>query len=158
VLLESLRGYTGTVVFVSHDRYFIDNLATRIFEIEEGHVHVYPGNYEDYLWRKGGGSSPIVSNGTSDVAPEPVLPPASVEPKKRVNPMKVEKLKTRLREMEQRVAELESEIQQHEAALADFKSAEETIRITAALEASRKDLEQSVAKWEELSAQMETPA
>jgi ABC-type lipoprotein export system ATPase subunit len=45
----------GTVVFVSHDRYFIDNLAaTRIFEIEDGHVHVYPGNYEDYLWRKAG--------------------------------------------------------------------------------------------------------
>ena len=49
-----LRKYTGTVVFVSHDRYFIDNLATRIFEIEDGHVHVYPGNYEDYLWRKAG--------------------------------------------------------------------------------------------------------
>jgi ATP-binding cassette subfamily F protein 3 len=158
VLLESLRGYTGTVVFVSHDRYFIDNLATRIFEIEDGHVHVYPGNYEDYLWRKGGGSSPIVSNGTPSAAPEPELPPASNEPKKRVNPMKLEKLKTRLREVEQRVAELESEIQQHEAALADFKSAEETIRITAALEDRRKHLEQSVAKWEELSAQMETPA
>src|SRR5205823_12374876 len=54
VLLESLRDYTGTIVFVSHDRYFIDNLATRVFEIEEGHVHVYPGNYEDYLWRKQG--------------------------------------------------------------------------------------------------------
>ncbi len=158
VLLESLRGYTGTVVFVSHDRYFIDNLATRVFEIEDGHVHVYPGNYEDYLWRKSGGSSPVVSNGTSFVAPEPELSPASAEPKKRVNPMKVEKLKTRLREVEQRVAELESEIQQHEASLADFKSAEETIRITAALEARRKDLEQSVAKWEELSAQMEAPA
>jgi ATP-binding cassette subfamily F protein 3 len=158
VLLESLRGYTGTVVFVSHDRYFIDNLATRIFEIEDGHVHVYPGNYEDYLWRKGGGSSPIVSNETSAVAPGPELPPASAEPKKRVNPMKVEKLKTRLREVEQRVAELESEIQQHEAALADFKSAEETVRVSAALEARRKDLEQNVAKWEELSAEMETPA
>jgi len=158
VLLESLRGYTGTVVFVSHDRYFIDNLATRVFEIEDGHVHVYPGNYEDYLWRKGGGSSPIVSNGTHLAAPEPEVPAVSAEPKKRVNPMKLEKLKTRLREVEQRVAELESEIQQHEAALADFKSADETIRITAVLEARRKDLEQSVAKWEELSAQMETPA
>jgi ATP-binding cassette, subfamily F, member 3 len=157
VLLESLRGYTGTVVFVSHDRYFIDNLATRVFEIEEGHVHVYPGNYEDYLWRKSGGSSPVVSE--LHVAPGPEhIAVAAQEQKKRVNPMKIEKLKTRLREVEQRVAELESEIQQHEASLADFKSAEETIRITAALEARRKDLEQSVAKWEELSAQMETPA
>ena len=52
VLLEALMKYTGTVVFVSHDRYFIDKLATRVFEIGEGKVEIYPGNYEDYLWRK----------------------------------------------------------------------------------------------------------
>ena len=46
--------YTGTVVFVSHDRYFIDKLATRVFEIGDGKVEIYPGNYEDYLWRKQG--------------------------------------------------------------------------------------------------------
>src|ERR1700721_3070979 len=55
VLLEALMKYTGTVVFVSHDRYFIDNLATRVFEIGDGKVEIYPGNYEDYLWRTQGG-------------------------------------------------------------------------------------------------------
>src|ERR1700732_5329523 len=54
VLLEALMKYTGTVVFVSHDRYFIDKPATRVFEIGEGKVEIYPGNYEDYLWRKQG--------------------------------------------------------------------------------------------------------
>ena len=54
VLLEALAEFTGTVVFVSHDRYFIDKLATRVFEIEDGEVHIFPGNYEDYLWRKSG--------------------------------------------------------------------------------------------------------
>src|SRR5215468_6218052 len=54
ILLEALAGYTGTVVLVSHDRYFIDKLATRIFEIGDGRVEVYPGNYEDYRWRKEG--------------------------------------------------------------------------------------------------------
>ena len=52
VLLEALRKFTGTIVFVSHDRYFIDKLATRIFEIEGGKLEDYPGNYEDYLWQK----------------------------------------------------------------------------------------------------------
>jgi ATP-binding cassette, subfamily F, member 3 len=52
VLLEALMKYTGTVVFVSHDRYFIDKLATCVFEIGDGKVEIYPGNYEDYLWRK----------------------------------------------------------------------------------------------------------
>jgi ATP-binding cassette subfamily F protein 3 len=55
VLLTALMDYTGTVVFVSHDRYFIDKLATRVFEIGGGKVEVFPGNYEDYLWRKQGG-------------------------------------------------------------------------------------------------------
>jgi ATP-binding cassette, subfamily F, member 3 len=55
VLLNALMEYTGTVVFVSHDRYFIDKLATRVFEIGGGKVEIFPGNYEDYLWRKEGG-------------------------------------------------------------------------------------------------------
>ncbi len=54
VLLQSLQEFSGTVVFVSHDRYFIDRLATKVFEIAGGEVRVYPGNYEDYLWRKQG--------------------------------------------------------------------------------------------------------
>ena len=61
VLLTALQEYTGTVVFVSHDRYFIDKLATRIFEVEDGRVHVFPGNYEDYLWRKSGGPESLGS-------------------------------------------------------------------------------------------------
>ena len=52
VLLEALASYSGTVVFVSHDRYFIDRLATRVIEIEGGAVTPYEGNYEDYLRRK----------------------------------------------------------------------------------------------------------
>ncbi len=52
VLLDALAHYSGTVIFVSHDRYFIDRLATRVIEIESGAVTAYEGNYEDYLRRK----------------------------------------------------------------------------------------------------------
>jgi len=152
VLLEALSKYSGTVVFVSHDRYFIDKLATRIFEIEDGHVHVYPGNYEDYLWRKQGGPESVA-------APAPVEPtpaaPAHAEPKKRVNPMKLKKLQERLKQVEQQVATLESEIAQSEAALADFKSVEETMRLNQIVSARRSELESRVAEWEELSAEIE---
>ena len=41
-------------MFVSHDRYFIDNSPLAFFEIESGKLHDYPGNYEDYLWQKDG--------------------------------------------------------------------------------------------------------
>src|SRR5579864_1748772 len=83
VLLESLSKYSGTIVFVSHDRYFIDNLATRIFEIEDGHVHIFPGNYEDYLWRKAGGPEQIqAATATPASATNHDREPAA----KRVNP------------------------------------------------------------------------
>ena len=52
VLLEAIAAFSGTVVFVSHDRYFIDRLATRVIEVENGVITSYPGNYEDYLRKK----------------------------------------------------------------------------------------------------------
>ena len=72
--------------------------------------------------------------------------------------MKVQKMRGRLKEVEQQVAELESEIQQHETALAEFINVEETVRLNDLLTARRKELETRVAEWEELSAELETNA
>ncbi|RLB71912.1 MAG: ABC transporter ATP-binding protein [Deltaproteobacteria bacterium] len=52
ILLDSLKKYQGTIVFVSHDRYFVDALATRILEVGAGKVESYPGNYDDFLRKK----------------------------------------------------------------------------------------------------------
>jgi ATP-binding cassette subfamily F protein 3 len=52
VLLDALAAFSGTVIFVSHDRYFIDRLATRVLEVENGSVTSHEGNYEDYQRRK----------------------------------------------------------------------------------------------------------
>jgi ATP-binding cassette, subfamily F, member 3 len=155
VLLDSLRKYSGTVVFVSHDRYFIDNLAARVFEIEDGHVHVYPGNYEDYLWRKAGGPEQIQAQTAAAVAEEPEPVAVAVDSKKRVNPMKLQKLRNRLKEVEQEVASLESEIAQHDAALGEFKSVEETVRISELVAQRRKQLEARVGEWESVTAELE---
>ena len=54
VLLDTLRHYEGTLVFVSHDRYFVDQLATRVLEVGHGRVLSYPGNYGDFLRSKEG--------------------------------------------------------------------------------------------------------
>ncbi len=67
VLLDAIRNFTGTVLFVSHDRYFIDGLATRVFEVEDRRVHIYPGNYEDYLWRKQGGPEKVTEQITNSL-------------------------------------------------------------------------------------------
>src|SRR5208283_4543997 len=114
----------GTCVFVSHDRYFIDRLATRVFEVADGAVNIFPGNYEDYLWRKQNGAqameeslrasmgaSPAASSAVAvaEVVAEPIAEPASA-PKKRVNPMK-------RKQMAERLAKVEAEVSQTEAVI-----------------------------------------
>ena len=52
VLLEALEDYGGTLIIVSHDRYFVEKLATKIIEIGHGEAVVYPGTYTEFLWHK----------------------------------------------------------------------------------------------------------
>jgi ATP-binding cassette subfamily F protein 3 len=52
VLLDAIATFSGTVIFVSHDRYFIDRLATRVLEVENGAIMMYEGTYEDYTRKK----------------------------------------------------------------------------------------------------------
>src|SRR6185295_13201813 len=52
-LVEGLRGYDGTLIFVSHDRWFVSQLANRIFEISPRGINDFPGTYEEYLERLG---------------------------------------------------------------------------------------------------------
>jgi ATP-binding cassette subfamily F protein 3 len=52
VLLDALEDYGGTLVIVSHDRYFVEKLATKIIEIGHGRALVYPGTYSEFLWSK----------------------------------------------------------------------------------------------------------
>jgi len=52
VLLDALVDYGGTLIFVSHDRYFVERLATKVIEVGGGGVLVYPGTYKEFLWHK----------------------------------------------------------------------------------------------------------
>jgi ATP-binding cassette subfamily F protein 3 len=160
VLLQALAEFTGTVVFVSHDRYFIDKLATRVFEVADGAVTVFPGNYEDYLWRK---------EGKSVAAPEPVLeqalstprqslapaPPKPSQKPARLNPIKLRQMKERRREIEDEVTRLEVEIADYERALANFVNVDETIRLNGLLNARREDLANLMTEWEDVAQTIE---
>ena len=59
VLLDALEDYGGTLVFVSHDRYFVDKLATKVIEVGGGEAPLYPGGYEDFLYWKTHLASPL---------------------------------------------------------------------------------------------------
>ena len=141
VLLRALLDFTGTIVFVSHDRYFIDKLATHVYAVGGGRVDVYPGNYEEHLWRlerrgeqtaalpparagasvergiepppasNGAGSAQDVSEALRGALAQPKLSSARAQRAKRLNPLTAERLR-------QRANRIEDEIAAHEAAIA----------------------------------------
>jgi len=177
VLLEALMKYTGTVIFVSHDRYFIDKLATRVFEIGDGKVEIYPGNYEDYLWRKQGraavateiqkpsstlsppSSPPTNGKKASAVETRLAASPAATEPAeskgKRLNPIKRQQMEERLHEVEEAIARAETAISLCENQLLTFVSPEETQRQTQELASRKNELHKSMEEWEKLSGVLE---
>src|SRR5580698_6444638 len=157
VLLEALASYTGTVVFVSHDRYFIDRLATRVFEVEGGHVHVYPGNYEDYLYRKSGVAQVTQSNGLAEVAADKPQEAAAGKGR-RINPIKLRQLQERCSFVEEEIPRVESSIANAEGSLGVYESSEETQRLTKLLEDLRRQHSSLTAEWEDLVLQLEQQA
>ncbi len=170
VLLESLQKFSGTCVFVSHDRYFIDRLATRVFEVADGAVNIFPGNYEDYLWRKQNGAQELEASLRASVAAGPAsvavaeevaetAPEAASEtssgPRRRVNPLKRKQMTERLADLEIEVSQTEAIIAESEESLSRYVSNEETQRVSTLLEEKRRALETLESEWAELSEALE---
>jgi ATP-binding cassette subfamily F protein 3 len=184
VLLEAISGYSGTVVFVSHDRYFIDRLATRVLEIENGAITAYEGNYEDYLRRKEALAAPLEMGGHPERVGR-VQGPAVSQPVKqstpaattllieggyeetngvealpaartrRLNPIKQKQLKDRCVFLEEEIPRIEASIAHTEQQLGVYVSAVETQRLTTLAEELRAQLTALTAEWEDLMAQLE---
>ncbi len=160
VLLTALEEFQGTVVFVSHDRYFIDKLATRVFEVGNGEVHVFPGNYEDYQHRKNNlaAAEPTAAPQQSAKVRQAVSP-VEVPPKKesdndknrRLNPIKLRQMKDRQRSIEDEITRLEVEIADFETALSNFQSAQHSMDVAELLESRRTDMKALETEWEEVS-------
>lgn len=162
VLLEAIRAFTGTVLFVSHDRYFIDGLATRVFECEHGGVQVFPGNYEDYLWRKNGGPEKVVAAATEmqrmhlPVIETPALVASSTgSVAKKLNPLKLKAMQERVRFAEDEMPRMEERMGALEMELGSYVSAETSQRQQAELAALRREHASLMTEWEELSMQLE---
>jgi ATP-binding cassette subfamily F protein 3 len=169
VLLEALAEYTGTVVFVSHDRYFIDRLATRVFEIAGGEVNVFPGSYEDYLWRKEGKKIDLTLPGLPDLVGERApslqrhdtgpLPKAPATPStvksKRLNPIRLQQIKDRCREIEEQVARREAEIESYAQELTHFRSAADSVRLAKSIKQGREEVAWLMREWEDAAKVVE---
>ena len=123
ILEEALQNYTGTVLYVSHDRYFINQTATRILNLTEGGLNSYPGNYDDYIEKKdspsinsSGGFEPAVSSERAQQIPETpqktvgkddYLRQKEEQAKERKRQNQIKKVEKRIDEIETRLAELD---------------------------------------------------
>ena len=141
VLLEALAAFGGTLIFVSHDRYFVDRLATKVLDIGGGGAALYPGTYEEFRWsRTRAGAAPTPASPAPPVAatepssprtgarpgreaarkasaaPEPAArrtgPPSAAEHKRRQ--VKARRQERRTQALRKRIAELERRIAERE--------------------------------------------
>ena len=130
---------------------------------EDRRVHIYPGNYEDYLWRKQGGPENVSTSLASltEAAPaaveKPVIPDQKPAPPavKRLNPIKLKQLEERVRFAEEELPRLEETIAAAEEKMGVFSSAEESQRLATAVANARLRHAELLAEWEELSLQLE---
>jgi ATP-binding cassette subfamily F protein 3 len=109
-LEEALERFTGALVVVSHDRYFIDRVAENIILVEEGHAEVYAGNYTDLVERFKAGTA--IPEKVEVVHVQPVLPSAAAkqDPKAHVDRGEQRKREKRIKKIDEEVAALEERI------------------------------------------------
>ncbi|MDA7756536.1 ABC-F family ATP-binding cassette domain-containing protein [Opitutales bacterium] len=120
-VIQALRDYTGTLIFVSHDIHFIRALGKRTIRIESGKITDYAGNYDYYLWKSGSASAQTgLIEGLRDARPEQTShakngeKALSAKEKRRQRSQEREKKKAERRKLEDKVRKLEKEIMQLE--------------------------------------------
>jgi len=153
------------VVFVSHDRYFIDRLATRVLEVEGGAVTSHEGNYEDYLrWKSLADGSLSVESTAIEKPQEPAAKngngtgaeaDAAKERPRRLNPIKQKQMEERCAFLEEEVPRIEASIAHTEEQLGVYVSAAETERLIALAGELRAQLAAFTDEWEELMMLLE---
>lgn len=164
ILIQALQQYEGTVIVVSHDRYFLDNIANKIWFIEDQKIKEYPGTYQEYEeWAakrkvepKG---LPIAQPKKEENQPagrQGKPEPVKVQPSENKQ-QQLKKMNQDLSKMEEQISVLEKAVKDMEAALADEKIYNDAgkLKETNATYSQKKDeLKQTQLKWEELAEQI----
>ncbi|MCF2661100.1 ribosomal protection-like ABC-F family protein [Pseudoflavonifractor phocaeensis] len=145
---EAVEEYEGNLLFVSHDRYFIDRFATRIWMLEDGHITDFKGTYQEYLAAKQ----------RQKLAAAAPAPAAKEEPKKEKpkRPGGTKELEKQVNAAERAVAKAEE--QMYDLSLQIEEAASDYLKLQELYE-QREALEEEILKlygnWESLSAQLE---
>jgi len=152
ILIQALKQYEGTFIVVSHDRYLLDNVANKIWFIEDQKIKAYPGTYKEYEeWQAGRKESDRSSNKETKVKKEK----KEVKPEaKQVQVKNSPNLNKDLERLEADILQVEKEINKFENELADpaiYNAKDKLSEITALYQAEKKRLSDLQNKWEELA-------
>ena len=142
ILEDALDGFEGTILFISHDRYFINKIANKILDFHSTHSQMIDGNYDDYLSRKY--QETIVNQ------PKQVSTNREDMMKKRRLEADIKKLEQKIQDLETELSNLQTELQSEEI-INDYVAYNE---LTEKITSIEEELETTMEKWEELSLQL----
>jgi ATP-binding cassette subfamily F protein 3 len=144
ILIQALQQYEGTYVVVSHDRYFVSNIANKIWYIEDHEIKEYPGTFDEYeTWMA---SRPVIQTNakSSNVKQKPELAPIEHKPTNQNNEKLIEKLENQIIEFEKEIERIELVM----AGLASESKFEELKNLETQRHAVQVKLEETTAEWE----------
>jgi ATP-binding cassette subfamily F protein 3 len=155
ILIQALNQFEGTFIVVSHDRYLLDNVANKIWFIEDHQIKEYPGTYAEYEeWQS---KRPVVV-----AKPQPAAPKKEEKPVKKASPTEdkgkqIKKLNQTLQQVEDKVAELEKQLAQAELVLGQEDTYQDQKKLEAAnqhYQSVKTELQAYQADWESLAEQI----
>lgn len=159
ILIQALQQYEGTFIVVSHDRYFLDNVANKIWFIEDHKIKVYPGNYAEYdVWQakrklEPKAAVPAPQPKKEEKKPEPVKQQQHGDDKSK----QLKKLNQDLSKMEEKIAELEAAVKQLENKLAEdgvYNNPAKSKEVNASYQQKKNELNLIQQNWEALAGQI----
>jgi ATPase components of ABC transporters with duplicated ATPase domains len=157
ILIQALRQFEGTFIVVSHDRYLLDNVANKIWYIEDRKIKEYPGTYQEFEeWQ---------SKRTLTAAPEKAAikplkqhtPAQSASPKSEDRDRQNKKLQKELEGVEQRIADIEQTIKETEGLMAQetiYTNPEKLKEASRHYETLKKELLELQQQWEKLAEEI----
>lgn len=146
-LENTLLNYEGTMLIVSHDRYFINKLATRILELTPEGVNNYPGNYEYYLEHR---TEPQQEKKQQ----KKEGPAVNTYKLKKEQAANLRKLKSKMKKIESEIEETENEVAEIESKMADGAPYEELMELSSKLDELTKKRDELYTQWEETGAEL----
>lgn len=156
VLLDALKDFGGTVVFVSHDRGFIESLATRVLELSPGKARLFPGGYGYYLEQteQQPADSPRETATAAQKAPSALKVSWKEEKRSKMERRRLEREEERLMDEISRIEQQKAEL---EASLADpavYSSGTESKNVQQQIQQCAARLDELTAQWEAVSSRL----